>query len=143
MDIRSKLLNGGAVPRENVTITINGEAVVVECRGMSAVARGRLMTSSMVKVSGDDDDSEGEERIDLAKITPEMVIECTYTPGTETRIFSPADRDVVGALSATFLDPLFTKISQLSGLGAKESKTMEGNSVPTTTSASVSLSPES
>lgn len=137
MDLRSKLLKGGAVPRKTIDVIVDGEVVKIECRGLSAESRGRLMTTSMVKVS---DDEDAEERVDLAKVSPELVIEGAYDPETGARIFSEADRDAVGAMSAGFLDPIISTVSALSGLSQKASTAMEGNSATTTTSDSGSPS---
>jgi hypothetical protein len=137
MNLRSKLLQGGAVPREPVDVIVDGEKLTIECRGLSAAARGRLMTTSMVKVSDEDD---AEERIDLAKVAPELVIEGAYDPATGERIFSEADLEVVGSMSAGFLDPIIASVSKLSGLSQAAAKVMEGNSVATTTSVSASPS---
>jgi hypothetical protein len=145
-DLRSMLLSGGTVPRKNVTVTITNpdgttRSVTVECRGLSAEARGRLMTHAMVKTGEENEEGEQEERVDLGKISPELVIEGAFIPGTDARVFSPEDRDAVGALSASFLDPIITTVSSLTGLSATAAKSMEGNSVTTTTSDSVSPSP--
>lgn len=137
MNLRAKLLQGGSVPTETITVVVDGETLSVQCRGLSAVARGRLLTTSMVKVS---DDEDAEERVDMAKVGPELVIECTYDPTTGERIFSEADRDTVGELAAGFLDPIIACVSRLSGLSKSTAKEMEGNSDTTTTSASASPS---
>jgi hypothetical protein len=129
MDLRSKLLQKGSVPREVITVKLDEEDVKIEVRGLTMKARGFLMTNSMITVGEGD---EAVEKADLAKIAPELVIECAYDPETGKQIFSEADREVLGGLAAAFLDPIITTASRLSGMTAADAKSAEGNSGKTT-----------
>jgi hypothetical protein len=135
MDLRSKLFQAGARPRETVTLSAAGEPVHIDVVALSMNARGRLLNTCVTQ------NADGEQEMDQAKLAPELLIECAYTPGTETPIFSAADRDALGELAAGFLDAVVTTASRISGLSNSAVKDAEGNSPATTASASASPSP--
>jgi hypothetical protein len=139
MKLRDKLLSKGGVKKEVITITADdGETMQVEVRGLGSMERGRLMTQATT--TSDDGES---SVVDLAKLSPQLVISCAYDPETGERLFSEADVEVLGELSATFLDPIINAASRLSGMSKSAVKEAEGNSGATVTSASASPSPES
>jgi len=123
IELRNALFTAGASPSEVVSIKLpNGSELNVEVRGLSQLARGRLMDECMTL------NEEGEqEAMSVEKMSPRIVIESCYVPGTSERVFTEGDLEAVGSLSATFLDPLFKKAVALSGLGKDQLKVAEGN----------------
>jgi hypothetical protein len=120
LKIREAMIKSGAVPREALTTTMDGEEVTLEIRGLSAGARGRLLNEVMV-----DSEDGTERRIDLGKLYPMLVLECAFDPESGERIFSPGDFETVSELSASVLDPIAMVASRLSGLGDKALKEAE------------------
>lgn len=112
LSLRERMLKAGTLPSESLTVTLNGEDLVMDIRGLSAGARGRLLNTVMTQ-----SDEDGERKIDLAKLTPLLVLECAFDPETGKKIFSPADFEVLSGLSANALDPIIAVASRLSGLG--------------------------
>ena len=134
LDIRSKLMAGGALPHERLVVQCNGEAVEVEMRGLSAGARGRVMQSGAIT------NTDGEQVVNLALFQPEVVALCTYVPDTNERVFEDTDQESIAELAAPFLDQLFLVASRLSGLSVADAKTAAGNSAGITASDSATSS---
>lgn len=112
-DIRSKFLALRAtVPSEEVTVPGVG---VVTVRGLTAAKR-----------------DEWEQRIYNAKgktltnIRASLVAVCVYHDGSP--LFGVADIDAIGEMPATVIDSLYDVATRLSGMGAKDRETIEGNS---------------
>ncbi len=138
MDLRNALLSKGSVKKEVITVPCDdGSVLSVEVHGLTAEARGRIMTTSMMK------DEDGESVTDIAKMTPQLIIAGAFDPDSGEPIFSAIDAEILGTLSATFLDPIITAVTRLSGMSLAAAKEAEGNSAATTISASASPSPES
>lgn len=139
MDLRQKLLTKGEVKKELVKITCDdGEVLEVEVRGLGSFDRGRLMTEATYTPEGSE-----ETVVDLAKLSPQLILMCSFDPVSGAKLFSAADIEAIGITAATFLDPIINTASRLSGMSTGARKEAEGNSAPTTTSASDSLSPAS
>ena len=120
LQIREAMIKSGAVPRELLHVMLGEEDVEMEIRGLSAGARGRLLNEVMV------DSEDGQDRrIDLGKLYPLLVLECTFDKESGERIFSPGDFETVSELSASVLDPIAAVASRLSGLGDKALKEAE------------------
>ena len=101
-----------SVPSETVDVPGVGQ---VEVRGLTAAGR-----------------DEWEQRIVSAKgktvrnIRASLVALCVYE--ADRLVFSPGDVDALGELPAQVVDRLYEVASRLSGLGAKDQETLEGNS---------------
>jgi len=111
-DLKARLLGLRAtVPSETVSVPGVGE---VEVRGLTAAGR-----------------DEWEQRIVSAKgktvrnIRASLVALCVYE--ADRLVFSPGDIDALGELPAQVVDRLYEVASRLSGLGAKDQETLEGN----------------
>lgn len=120
--LRATIMKHGAVPRETLTVPTPDGDLILEVRGLSSGARGRLLNDVMID---SEDGSNDDRRIDLGKLYPMLVIECAFDLETGERIFSAADFDVVSELSAIMLDPIATCASRISGLGDKSLKEAE------------------
>lgn len=136
--LRDRAFSLGAPKRENVTVTIDGEALTFEVRALSIARRGELMTRCTVP----DDDGEGQH-VDFGRIAPDLVIESTFDPETGEAVFGAADRDAVGELGPDLIDPIIGVATRLSGFSSESKQAAEKNSAPTPVSASGSPSPES
>jgi hypothetical protein len=128
MNRRQQLLQGkrALVPRETIQFNTGDEMVAVEVRGLSAGARSDLMTSCVI--TSTDDDGETTQRTDLKKLQPALVIGCAYDPETGEPLFAEADRELLLATSAKYLDPIITAASRLSGLDDDVAQVAEKNS---------------
>lgn len=127
---RNAILGRAKVQRETITLTIDGEPVAVEVRGVTAGARGRLLNGSR----GDDG------ALDFERYYAHLVIETAYDPATGEPIFAPADLDAINALPAPVVQQLAEKAEALSGLGAA-AEALEKNSAATENVATGSDSP--
>src|ERR1044071_5949111 len=135
--LRDRLLAKGVIKSEKLTI----DDITVEVRGLTAGQRGRLLnTGTREEV---DEDGEKQKTIDLEKLGPMLVIACVYDPETGQPLFSEADRDALGLMSAEFQDRLVEVASRLSGLGPNAAKGAEKNSAPILSGTPSSTSPES
>lgn len=112
-DIRSKFLALRAtVPSEEVTVPGVG---VVTMRGLTAAKR-----------------DEWEQRIynskgrTLSNIRASLVALCVYHDGAP--LFGAADVEAIGDMPAAVIDSLYDVATRLSGMGAKDRETIEGNS---------------
>ena len=131
--LRNRIFALGAPKTQRVTISVDGETLDVDVRALGIAARGELMTRCMVP----NDDGEGHH-VDLGRISPDLVIACAMDPATGEPLFSPADREAVGAMSADVLDPIISAAAHLSGLSEAANASAEKNSAPTTGSDSSS-----
>lgn len=112
-----------AVPRETLTVVLDGEPVTLEIRGLTAGARGTLLQQATTRV-------DDELVADAGKMTTQLVVACTYdTEGN--RLFSETDVEALEACAATWLDQLFTVASRLSGMNATALQDAKGNSSAT------------
>lgn len=131
MNRRQKLLQGkrAQVPRETIPIDTGDGIVEVEVRGLSAGVRGDLMATCVVE--GENEEGEKTQRTDLRKLQTALVIKCAIDPDSGEPMFGEADRDLLLELNATYLDPIITAASRLSGLDDDVVKAAEKNSVTT------------
>lgn len=128
--LRDRLLAGGKVPKGEVTVTTaDGEQLTVEVRGLTQAARGVLMNTCM-KTNQETGENEG---MDVAKMQPELLLACAYDPTTGKKLFERTDMDVIGELSADYLDPIISKATQLSGMSKDAVTVAVGNSSVTPT----------
>lgn len=127
------------------------------------LARGAKLAMELVEVpelggavhvremTGAERDSWEAETIDMSGRSPRMRLENararllvrTICDADGNRLFSDADIDVVGALSAAALDRLFTVAARLSRITAADLKELEGNSPAGASAGSGSGSPGS
>jgi hypothetical protein len=126
IDLRSRVIRGGALQRKEVQLVVDGELLVIDMLSLSSADRGEILNTCMTT------NDEGESVADQAKLGPRLVVKCAVAHGTTDRIFSDADVDVVGSLDAAFLDPLVKAGVQISGLAGESLKVAEGNSGKTT-----------
>lgn len=132
-DIKKRLFDAASRRRKTVTLGSGDSAVEVDVMSLSGNARGRILNSCVLPTASVDDDDDADEEIgadkmDMAKMGPELVIECTVHKGTSDKVFAEADRDMIGESDAAFFDPIIKTASELSGLGKSAAKTAEGNS---------------
>jgi hypothetical protein len=131
--LREKAFTLGAPKSQRVIVKSGDEMLEFDVRALGIAARGDLMTRCMVST----EDGEGQT-VDLGRISPDLVIACTFDPETGEPVFTQADRDQVGALSSDLLDPIITAASLLSGLTQGTRSAAEKNSEVTTISDSSS-----
>lgn len=115
-------------------MTIDGQPEALLVRGLTAGARGRLMNACMIT------DGEGESRVDNAKLSTLLLMECVCTPDGAP-LFQPTDMEVLEQCAAAWLDPLIVVVGRLSGISAQAQQAAEGNSLGITASDSATSSP--
>jgi hypothetical protein len=137
MTLRDRFLSAGqaAVPRRIVTLSIDGEQVALEVRGLTAGARGTLLQQATTRV-------DDELVADAGKMTVLMVVACTYELQGGP-LFTVHDIEALESCAATWLDQLFTVASELSGMSTTAVADAKGNSAATATSGSGISSPAS
>lgn len=128
---RNTILGSAKVKRETVTLTIEGEPVVVEVRGITAGGRGRLLNSART-----DDGT-----LDFERYYAQLVIETAHDPASGQPLFGAADLDAVNALPAPVVQQLAEAAESLSGLGGGAAEVLEKNSAATGNVATASDSP--
>ncbi len=133
MDLRSSLFAKGVPKVELLTIPDVG---VVEVRGLTAGARGRLMLSATVV---DEDDN---RHVDPVKLGPALMIACIYDATTHLPLFTEADRDALLEMDADFQDKMIEPAARLSGLGKGATKVLEKNFATTMSASPSSILPE-
>ncbi len=77
--------------RSNVQVEIDGEAIDVEVRQPSVEQRSSIMKAAGVR-------ADGEVLLDQLQVA--AVVNCTYFPGTEDRVFTGHDRDTLLGMPA-------------------------------------------
>lgn len=128
-ELRGKVFKGAARKRATVTLGSGDDAVEVDVVSLSNDARALLMNECrIVKVDDDGDAESGDMELDLGKMSIALVIECTYVKGTNERLFTEADRDVIGESDAGYFTEVVQTASTLSGLSKAARKEAEGNS---------------
>lgn len=120
MSPRAALLKHGRVATEVLTIPTEDGDIAVEVRGLGAGVRGRILNDVMISKDGEE-----ERSIDLGKLYPMLVIECTFDPASGERLFAPADFEMVSGLNTLMVDPIVAVASRLSGLSDKSLKEAE------------------
>ena len=128
--LRAQLIAGGTLPKQLVTIDVNGAPVTVEIRGLSSGMRGDFLAACTVERLNAAGESVSE--VDQTKLVQQLIIQTTFDPSTGEQVFDNTDLVVVGEMSAPFCDQLFKPAQKLSGLDAAAVPSAEKNSVATT-----------
>jgi len=119
--LRSKLF-GAAVKKE--PLLIPELDATVEIRGMTAGAKGRVLTYSRIEGS--------TNAIDFERYTTRLVIESVYDPESGEQLFGPADSELIGSMPADVVEQMTDVANRLSGT-ASAAVVLEKNSAPTPT----------
>lgn len=106
-----------------------------ELRELSVDGRAAVLESATKA------DEDGARTVDQAQLIPAVLIACVYDPATGAPLFTEADREAIGQMSASFVDQLFKPAAKLSGLLDEDREEIAGNSGATKASASASPSP--
>jgi hypothetical protein len=110
VSIRDQILATDDIPKKIVEVPEWGMSI--EVRGMTGADRTAILESAVNPTTG---------AVDLKVMYPDIVIASAHDPETGEKIFSPSDRDVLMAKSATALDRLAEAGMQVGGLSKQES----------------------
>jgi len=113
------LARRGDVPHEDVMVPEWGGTVRV--RGMTGIERDEFEASIVT--------GRGRTRdVNMRNIRAKLVSLCVVDPTSGERLFSKADVDALGQLSAAALDRVADVARRLSGLTAEDEERLAGNS---------------
>jgi len=118
MSIREQILATDDIPKKLVEVPEWGMSI--EVRGMTGADRTAILENAVNPTTG---------VVDLKIMYPDIVIASAHDPETGEKIFSPEDRDLLMAKSATALDRLAEAGMQVGGL-SKESSDDAGKRFP-------------
>lgn len=135
--LRSRLFKKARTNTRRITIEDPEGPLELELRELDADGRGELLAGAMELNA----DGEPTGTVDQVKLVPAVLIACVYDPESGAPVFSAADRDAIGKMSATFVDRIFKPAAQLSALLNADHEEIVGNSAATAGSASGSPSP--
>ena len=107
--LRDKILAAQDIPTEVVNIPEWGVDVLV--RGMSAGDRITLMQNAFDQTT---------QQVNMSIVYPDVVVSCTYDPGSDEPVFTPADKDAILAKSSAAVERLANVGLRLSGIGKEE-----------------------
>lgn len=127
---------GTALKSERLTITLEDGPLELELRELTSKRRTQLLKDCAIV--NDDGDHRG---IDQGKLIPAVLINCVFDAGSGDPLFTEADRDLIGGMSAAFLDEVFAPAAALSGLTSEAEEELKGNSDATAGADSSSPSP--
>lgn len=136
--LRARVIAAGRARTQTVLVDLGGpDPELVEIRELSGTQRAAVLDASMKT----DEDGNPTGVIDQGALVPAVLIACLQDPHTHAPIFTEADRDAIGQLSATFLDALFKPAARLSNLLEEDLEKLKGNSSAAASAASSSPSP--
>jgi hypothetical protein len=109
VSIRDQILATDDIPKKLVDVPEWG--MTIEVRGMTGADRTAILENAVNPTTG---------AVDLKVMYPDIVIASAHDPETGEKIFSPDDRSVLMAKSATALDRLAEAGMQVGGLSKQE-----------------------
>ena len=116
LSIRDMVLNADDIKKTVMKIPEWGD-VEIELRGMTGAQRGSLLNRT----------AQNENKIDFVSMYPELIIACSYHPGTSYKVFKKEDRDPLNNKAGAVLEKLAAEIMALSGMGAAAAEAAEKN----------------
>jgi hypothetical protein len=122
--LRASIFNSDDIKREPLKIPEWG-GIEVEVRGITGEDRIAIAESSV--------DENGQSL--LIRSYPELVIASVYAPGTDQRVFSAGDRELLMKRSSSALERLASVALRLSGLTGEAAEKAGKDSAPTPTSS--------
>ena len=97
---RSRFVKSGtSLKVQRLSLTLDDGPLELELRELTADGRDTLLESA-AKVN-DDGERTG---VDQKKLVAAVLIACVFDPETGEPLFTPADRDLIGTMSASFVD---------------------------------------
>ena len=105
MSLRDKILATDDIRKKIVNVPEWG--IDVEVRGMTGAGRTTILENAVDPATG---------QVDLRIMYPAIVIASCFDPETGEQIFTPEDKDLLLAKSATALDRLAQEGMQVGGL---------------------------
>lgn len=129
---------GTTLKTQRLTLTLPDGPLELELREVTADRRGDILDACAR--TNEDGENTG---VDQKKLVPEVLIACVFDPETGAPMFTAADRELIGGMSASFIDEVFAPAAALSGLTNASQEELKGNSGATAGSASGSPSPAS
>ena len=119
-DIRKKLRDktvGGKSKLRSIVKEFDGEKF--EIKQPTVATRGRIMKECKVPLT--DDEDEMASKIDYSEMQVWAVIYCTFVPGTNERVFTEADADLLRNQPAgSFVDEFAAEAMDLMNVAPEE-----------------------
>lgn len=116
--LRERLLAANVRRQTTIVSFPSGETMLVEVRGVTAGARGRILNAARTEAG----------TLDFERYYAHLVIETVHDPETGQPLFGAADLEAVNALPSPIVQQLAEVAEVLSGLGAPNAEALEKNS---------------
>lgn len=111
VSIRDQVVAAEDIESEIVEVPQWG--VKIEVRGMTGKERARMLKSCSDPMTG---------QVDIEKISPDVIIGCSWDPDTGEKVFLPGDRDMLLSKSGAALEKIALAGMRLSGLTPEAAK---------------------
>lgn len=95
--LRSKLISGSAAkPKRVVTIDLGEEKFEVELRQPSIATQSQILIAAGLDPKAKH--ASEVSSLDVSKLAAQFIVQCAYAPGTDERVFTDDDLDLVRSL---------------------------------------------
>lgn len=99
-NIRELIFNSNDISKEIITVKEWGN-VEIEIKQMTAGERTKLLGQAF---------DQKTDQIDTTKVYAEVIIMCTYIPGTNEKVFNLPDRDMLNKKNGKVIEKIALKI---------------------------------